>query len=66
MTLSSPPSMCSRPLKFTVKVPSDSVGRWQEAITALIKSARVGKLLNSRVRMVGHTARRCSSTTRST
>jgi polysaccharide pyruvyl transferase WcaK-like protein len=31
-------------------------GRWQEAITALIRSAWLGKELKSRVRMVGNTA----------
>lgn len=55
-TLSSPPSMCNRPLKFTVKEPSDRLGRWQEAITAAIRSGRVGKLLKSLVRIDGHTA----------
>lgn len=48
--------MCRRPLNFIVRVPSLSRGRWQDANTALIRSARVEKLLYRRVRIVGHTA----------
>jgi hypothetical protein len=38
---------------------SERLGRWLEASTALsmMRSAWVGKLLNRRVRMDGHTAR---------
>lgn len=43
------------PLKLMVNEPSLSVGRWQDASTALMRSQRVGKLLSRLVRIKGHT-----------
>lgn len=47
--------MCSCPLNLTAREPSLRVGRWQEASTALMRSALLLKLLTSLVRIVGHT-----------